>query len=142
MPTFQEIPPTPTFKELPPAPPAGEATQVLPFPTKIDDYHPSTIYKNGDIVRGPDGNFYSCVDSALAGDGLSGGGWGPICIDSSPRGDSVRNPNEDLDDDAMQLARAFASRSSDSGGTLHSRVIDLLDDAYKTIEPLGGWGHI
>ena len=144
MPTFQEI--TPTFKELPRETPSA-ATGPGPQPNLwVCEYDPETIYKDGDLVRGPDGNIYSCIEPAIANLGLGGGGWGPVCIDcspdSSPRKDPVGDPQEDLDDDAMQLAHAFASRSSGSGGTLHGRVMDLLDDAYGMIEPLGGWGHI
>jgi len=147
MPTFQEIPPT--FRELPRETPSA-ATGPGPQPTfTIPKYDPSKTYMDGDLVSDGKGNVYSCIEPALAGDGLSGGGWGPVCIDYSPDdsptsawGDSVRNPDEDLDDDAMQLARAFASRSSDSGGTLHGKVMDLLNDAYSMIEPIGGWGHI
>lgn len=145
MPTFQEI--TPTFKELPIETPSA-ATVPGPIPTHpIRDYVRSGTYEEGDIVRGSDGNFYSCIKPVLAHNGLGGGGWACVCIDPPPTAaaaweDSVRNPQEDLDDDAMQLARAFASRSSGSGGTLHGRVMDLLDDAYGMIEPLGGWGHI
>ena len=143
MPTFQEITPAPLFVGA--VDPAGKKVEVAP--RLIDDYDPSRTYMDGALVRGPDGNIYSCIEPALAGDGIMGGGWGPVCVDPPTAAtavweDSVRNPQEDLDDDAMQLARAFASRTSDSGGTLHGRVMDLLDDAYGMIEPLGGWGHI